>query len=100
MVGYEYARPASGAKLVFRFDAANVFLVMRPKTKGAMGSIRVLLDGKLVTEKNAGADATSGVVKVDIDRLYKLIKLPNGGEHTLELQFPDGNAELYAFTFG
>ena len=46
-----------------------------------------MLDGKLVTEKNAGADATSGVVKVDIDRLYKLIKLPNGGEHTLELNF-------------
>ncbi|MBI5621008.1 cytochrome c biogenesis protein DipZ [Candidatus Gottesmanbacteria bacterium] len=99
-VGEEYAMPAAGAKLSFRFDAAEVFLVTRPKTKGITGSIRVLLDGKLVTEKNAGADVVSGVVKVDADRLYKLIKLPAAGEHLLELEFLDGNLELYAFTFG
>jgi len=99
-VGYEYAMPAAGAKLVFRFDAAEVFLVMRPKSKGTMGSIRVLLDGKLVTEENAGADVVSGVVKVDVDRLYKLIKFATAGEHLLELEFQNGNLQLYAFTFG
>lgn len=88
-VGHEYASPAAGAKLVFRFDAAEVFLVMRPKTQGANGSVRVLLDGK--QEDN---------ITVDSDRLYQLIKLPTPGEHTLELTFPDSNLLLYAFTFG
>lgn len=99
-VGYEYARPERDAKLTYRFDAANVFLVMRPKKNKAAGRVRILLDGKLVDTTAAGEDVTDGVVNVDRDRLYKLIKLPNGGEHTLELQFSDGDLELYAFTFG
>ncbi|MDP1721942.1 MAG: cytochrome c biogenesis protein DipZ [Candidatus Gottesmanbacteria bacterium] len=100
MVGYEYAQPERGANLIYRFDAANVFLVMRPKTKGTIGTIRVLLDGKPADKNTAGEDVNDGVVRVDADRLYKLIKLPSGGEHTLELEFPEGNIELYAFTFG
>lgn len=99
-VGYQYARPAAGAQLVFRFDAAGVFLVIRPKTQGVAGSARVLLDGKMVGEDNAGEDVKSGIVKVDVDRLYKLIRLSAPGEHLLQLEFLDGNLELYAFTFG
>ncbi|OGG28844.1 hypothetical protein A2973_04430 [Candidatus Gottesmanbacteria bacterium RIFCSPLOWO2_01_FULL_49_10] len=99
-VGYEYARPAPKAKLSFRFDAAEVFLVMRPKTKGVAGGFRVILDGKPLSVDNAGEDVKNGVVKVDVDRLYKLIKLTAAGEHTLELEFLDGTIEVYAFTFG
>ncbi|MEK7543517.1 MAG: cytochrome c biogenesis protein DipZ [Patescibacteria group bacterium] len=99
-VGYEYARPTTGGKLSFRFDAKDVFLVMRPTTQGVTGSFRVLLDGKSVSVDIAGEDVRDGVVHVDRDRLYTLIKLTSGGEHTLELQFLDGNNELYAFTFG
>ena len=32
-------------------------------------------------------------------RLYRLVDLPEAGEHTLELRFDDG-IEGYAFTFG
>src|SRR3989344_5527776 len=99
-VGYEYARPAPKAKLSFRFDAAEVFLVMRPKTKGVAGGFRVILDGKPLSVDNAGEDVKNGVVKADVDRLYKLIKLTAAGEHTLELEFLDGTIEVYAFTFG
>ncbi|MBI3956133.1 cytochrome c biogenesis protein DipZ [Candidatus Gottesmanbacteria bacterium] len=88
-VGEEYAMPSAGAKLSFRFDAAEVFLVMRPKAKGVQGNIRVLLDGTFVKDVN-----------VDADKLYTLIELPAAGEHLLELEFLDGNVELYAFTFG
>lgn len=88
-VGYEYAMPATGAKLVFRFDAADVFLVMRPKTGASSGRVRVTLDGDFVKEVN-----------VDADKLYTLIELPIAGEHLLELEFLDTTLELYAFTFG
>lgn len=99
-VGYQYAMPTAQTRLVVRFDSAEVFLVMRPKSNGLIGSMRVLLDGKLLSGENAGTDTTNGIVIIDTDRLYKLIKLPEGGIHTLELEFFDGNIELYAFTFG
>lgn len=99
-VGYEYARPSAGATLILRFDAKDVFLVIRQKTKGTVGTLRVLMNGKSVGEDTAGEDTKEGVVTVDADRLYKLIKLPTPGEHLLKLEFLDDNLELYAFTFG
>jgi hypothetical protein len=47
-----------------------------------------------------GEDNKDGVVTVEKDMLYKLINLPFPGKHTLRLEFEDGNAELFAFTFG
>lgn len=83
------AMPSSGATLSYHYDATNVYLVMRPKTEGTPGSVQVYLDGKLQNE-----------ITVDTDRLYDIVKLPSQGEHILQLKFPDGNLELYAFTFG
>lgn len=95
----EYTNPSQGATLTYRFDAMQVFLVMRPKTPGAMAKAKITLDEKEVGEF-AGDDATDGIVTIDSDKLYKLIKLPAIGTHILKLEFLDGNAELYAFTFG
>ena len=55
------------------------------------------VDGKL---QDFGDDNKSGTVTVDVDRLYKLIKLQTPGQHILHLEFEDSNAELFAFTFG
>ncbi len=86
-VGYQYASPAKGASLILNFDAAEVFLVMRPKLNS--GKVKLVLDEKPV-----------GVITVDANRLYALIKLPSPGQHILTLEFLDDNLELYAFTFG
>lgn len=96
-VGYQRAMPEKGSSLVLRFDAAEVFLVMRPKNGN--GFVRVFLDGVNVTNQ-AGIDVKNGVVTVNSDRLYKLIKVQTPGEHLLKLEFLDSNVELYAFTFG
>ncbi len=97
IVGNERAMPNQNSTLTFRFNAKEVFLVMRPKTN--TGRLRVYLDGNIVTNQ-ADDDVQNGIVTVDTDRLYKLIKLPNPGEHLLKLEFLDANLELYAFTFG
>lgn len=76
-----------------------VFLVLRPRDAG-QGTLRVLLDGKEVTEASgAGEDVTNGVVTIDSDRLYRLIKLPQAGNHKLRLEFSPG-VSTYAFTLG
>ncbi|MBI3559519.1 hypothetical protein HY087_00105, partial [Candidatus Gottesmanbacteria bacterium] len=100
MIGDEYASPLQGASLTYRFDAKAVFLVMRPKSQGFTGKIRITLDNQSVMKDVAGEDTKEGIVMVDSDRLYKLIKLSTPGEHTLKLEFLDGNLDLYAFTFG
>lgn len=98
-IGAERAMPAIAATLTYHFDATEVFLVMRPKTSGLVANVKITLDEKEVGTF-AGDDAINGVVTIDSDRLYKLIKLPSIGAHMLKLEFLDDNAELFAFTFG
>ncbi|MCA9373331.1 cytochrome c biogenesis protein DipZ [Candidatus Woesebacteria bacterium] len=95
MLTSEYAAPAPNAELLMQFDAKEVYLVARPKTTS--GTIQVFLDGQA---SSLGDDVEDGVVAVDSDRLYKLIKLPSAGKHQLRLVFPEDSVELYAFTFG
>lgn len=98
-VGDEYAIPVKGSSLVLHFDAAQVFLVMRPKSPGTNGQIKITLDSKEITIQ-AGDDVKNEMVTVENDRLYKLIKLSQSGAHFLKLEFLDDNLELFAFTFG
>ncbi len=99
-IGAERAMPQKGSTLTFSFDAKEVFLVMRPDKLGHAGGIRVYLDEKLVTDNNRGVDVQNGNVKINGDRLYKLINLPVRGSHILRIEVLDGDIELYAFTFG
>lgn len=88
MVGEEYSQPSKNSTLLLGFEAKDVFLVARPK-QNSSGVIKVYLDGKYTKD-----------IKVDIDRLYELVKLPTSSKHQLKLEFQDGNIEVYAFTFG
>jgi len=98
-VAEEYSRPESGSKLFFRFEAKEVFLVMRPRSVDTPGNVKVTID--VFDAKYLGEDVKSdGVVKVDSDRLYSLIRLNQAGYHLLEIEFLDDDVEIYAFTFG
>jgi len=91
----EFANPQKGSSLVLKYDAKEVFLVMR--TKGEPAKVKVYVDDEL---QFFGADNAEGTVTVTKDTLYKLINSVTPGKHLLRLQFEDSNAELYAFTFG
>jgi len=91
----EYANPSKNSKLRFDFESKEVFLVMRPVN--GSGQVRVALDG---ASTYLGSDTQNAIINVDTDRLYKLINLPNAGNHILDLEFLDDNVEVYAFTFG
>lgn len=95
----EHAIPTKGATLTYHFDAAHVFLVMRPQIKGSAARVRVLLDGSDASSAFV-TDVRQGIVTIDTDRLYTLVKLNQSGEHVVTLEFLDDNAEVYAFTFG
>ncbi len=95
----ERSMPFRGSILVLVFESKDVFLVMRPEGS-SKGQVKVYLDDKLLTGNGVGEDVKDGVVTVDKDRLYKLVKLDKPGHHVLKLEFLDSNLELYAFTFG
>jgi cytochrome c biogenesis protein CcdA/thiol-disulfide isomerase/thioredoxin len=103
-VGAERAMAHTGASLVYRFNAGNVYLVMRPVSQqGGLstgGRVKIYLDGKSVDTASAGKDVQNGIVTIDKDRLYELIKLAIPGSHELRLEFLDGGIEAFAFTFG
>jgi len=98
-VSQENAKPEVGAKLNFAFNAKDVYLVMKPKGT-SLGKIAIYLDGKGITSDVAGEDVINGTVTVGSDRLYRLVKLPKGSAHLLQIIFLDANIEVYAFTFG
>ncbi len=84
----EYSQPGPGAQLRLTFSSKSVFLVARPKTEDPV-EIRVSLDGTV-----------DSVLQVTGDKLYPVVELSEPGKHSLELLFPDGDVEVYAFTFG
>ncbi len=97
-VGGEYSKPEKGAVLYSAFEAQNVYLVMRPGKK--VSKVRVYLDDKPINVKEAGEDVRDGVVDINADRLYGLVKLQKSGKHILKLEFVDEGIEVFAFTFG
>jgi thiol-disulfide isomerase/thioredoxin len=95
----EYAQSGKGSALALQFDAREVFLVMRSDVEA---EVKVWLDGEPATQAGvAGSDVgDESTVKVQIDRLYRLIELPDAGQHELLLEFEDVGVQVFAFTFG
>ncbi len=61
--------------------------------------MQVLLDGRPIAARDAGADVHDGVVTVRRQRLYTLVSLARNERHRLSLRFAPG-ISAYAFTFG
>ena len=75
---------------------------MRRIDENMPSRIIVRLDGSPVSQDYFGGKdiIQEEQVHLDTDRLYDLIRLENPAEHILNLEFLDGNAEIFAFTFG
>ncbi|MDQ2631830.1 MAG: cytochrome c biogenesis protein DipZ [Actinomycetota bacterium] len=91
------ATAVSGALLHLDFGARRVFLVLG--ADGRPRRVRVLLDGRPIPDRLAGADVHDGVAMIRRQRLYRLVELPRPGRHLLTLQLDPG-VSGYAFTFG
>jgi hypothetical protein len=92
---------APSGRIVFRFEARDVHLVMGPSREAGDIPFRVLLDGATLGEAagtDVGADSTG---KLDFPRMYQLIRQRRSIEPRLfEIEFEDAGAEGFAFTFG
>jgi thiol-disulfide isomerase/thioredoxin len=87
-------------KLVFRFHARDVNLVMKPPAAGSV-QFRVLVDGEPPGEAHGLDVDEEGKGLLDQPRLHQLIRERGSiTDRTFEITFLAPGAEAYCFTFG
>ena len=88
-------------RIVYRFYARDLHLVLGPGLDGKPIRFRVQLDG-LSPGANHGADTdANGAGVIGEQRLYQLIRqAADVGGHVFSIEFLDTDAQAYSFTFG
>ncbi|HXO04550.1 MAG TPA: cytochrome c biogenesis protein DipZ [Candidatus Sulfotelmatobacter sp.] len=88
-------------KIVFRFHARDLHLVLGPTKNGKPIRFIVKLDGTAPGEDHGADTDASGAGTVQGNRLYQLIRQKGAVEdRTFEIEFLDPGVEAFAFTFG
>jgi thiol-disulfide isomerase/thioredoxin len=91
---------ASG-RIVFRFHARDLHLVLGPAMRGDAVRFRVSLDGQAPGAAHGIDVDEQGNGTISEQRLYQLIRQQHPIEdRTFEIEFLDPGLEAYAFTFG
>jgi thiol-disulfide isomerase/thioredoxin len=88
-------------RLVFRFHARDVNLVMGPPAGGSSVPFRVLVDGEPPADAHGLDVDEEGNGTLDRPRLYQLVREPGSiTDRTFEITFFAPGVEAYSFTFG
>jgi cytochrome c biogenesis protein CcdA/thiol-disulfide isomerase/thioredoxin len=95
------ALKSAPGKIVYRFHARDLHLVLGPAADGKPVRFRVTIDGQ-APGMNHGVDTDEqGNGKITEHRLYQLIRQKSTIEdRTFEIDFLDPGAQAFAFTFG
>jgi thiol-disulfide isomerase/thioredoxin len=92
---------ASGGRIVHRFHARDLHLVMSPGPEDQPVRFRVLLDGEQPGTAHGLDTNERGDGTVTEPRLYQLIRQRSPiTEQTFEISFRDPGVHVYVFTFG
>jgi cytochrome c biogenesis protein CcdA/thiol-disulfide isomerase/thioredoxin len=92
---------AAPGKVIFRFHARDLHLVLGPGKDGKAVRYRILVDGKAPGENHGMDTDASGAGVVTEYRLYQLVRQKGQIEdRTFEIEFLDADVQAFAFTFG
>ncbi len=88
-------------KIVFRFHARDLHLVLGPSKNGNPVRFRITLDGTPPGDDHGSDSDANGAGTVREHRLYQLIRQKGAVEdRTFEIEFLDPEVQAFAFTFG
>jgi thiol-disulfide isomerase/thioredoxin len=88
-------------RIVVRFHARDVNLVMGPTTRGTSVRFRVRIDGHAPGVSHGVDVDADGNGTVTEQRMYQLIRqVQPSDDRVFEIEFIDPGAEAFAFTFG
>jgi thiol-disulfide isomerase/thioredoxin len=91
----------SGARIMYRFHARDLHLIMGRASPEAPIPFRVLLDGEPPGTAHGDDLDASGNGSLTDQRLHQLIRQPGTiTDRVFEIEFFDSGAEVYCFTFG
>ncbi len=102
LAGSEHASSQSaGARIVYRFHARDVHLVLGPSATGRRVRFRVTIDGKPPASDHGSDIDDDGKGTIEGQRLYQLVRQKGAvRERTFAIEFLDPGAQGFAFTFG
>jgi hypothetical protein len=102
IAGSEHASAQSaGARIVYRFHARDLHLVLGPSATGQRVRFRVTIDGKPPAGDHGTDIDDAGNGTIDGQRLYQLVRQQGAvRERTFSIEFLDAGAQAFAFTFG
>jgi cytochrome c biogenesis protein CcdA/thiol-disulfide isomerase/thioredoxin len=101
-VGSERAiSSAPPSRIVYRFHARDLHLVLGPGPDGKPVRFKVLIDGKAPGDAHGTDVKADGSGSVTEQRLYQLVRQTGGvADRTFSIEFLDPGVSAYAFTFG
>ncbi|NTZ10850.1 cytochrome c biogenesis protein DipZ [Burkholderia metallica] len=101
-VGAERAALAApDGRIVYRFHARDLHLVLGPDANSRPVRFRVTLDGAAPGAAHGADVDAQGYGTVAGQRLYQLVRQPGAiADRTFAIQFLDPGVDAYAFTFG
>jgi thiol-disulfide isomerase/thioredoxin len=92
---------APGAKVVFRFRARDLHMVLGPSPDGKPIRFRITLDGKPPGASHGLDVDAQGNGTVTTQRLYQLVRQPAAkSDRTFQIEFLDPGVQAFTFTFG
>ena len=96
------ARSVSKAgRLVYRFHARDLHLVLGPTSEGRLVRYRVTIDGREPGLDHGVDTDENGLGTVTEHRLFQLIRQKGSiVDRTFTIEFLDAGAQVFAFTFG
>jgi thiol-disulfide isomerase/thioredoxin len=95
------ALQAAPGKVVFRFHARDLHMVLGPAKNGGPAGFKVTLDGAAPGDNHGVDSGPDGSGEVREPRLYQLIRQKGRvQDRTFEIEFRDPGVEVFSFTFG
>ena len=101
-VGAEHATlEAASGRIIYRFHARDLHLVLGPGKDGKPVRFRVSVDGAVPGAAHGTDVAADGTGTVTEQRLYQLVRQTGDvADHTFSIEFLDPGVQAFAFTFG
>ena len=92
---------SAGGRMVYRFHARDLHLVLGPSEPGRSLRFRIRIDGAAPGEDHGTDIGADGLGTVTEHRLYQLVRQRGAvADRTFEIGFLDAGVEAFAFTFG
>ncbi|NVZ97604.1 cytochrome c biogenesis protein DipZ [Pseudomonas sp. D6002] len=99
--GQQATLAAANGKIVYRFHARDLHLVLGPGADGKPVRFKVSIDGQAPGDSHGTDVAPDGSGTVTEQRLYQLVRQPGAvKDRTFTIEFLDPQVAAYAFTFG